>query len=318
MRALGWKTLMTLVLAATFAGGQQPAASAPSAREGLAEAWFTGPTLTPSAATLPRGHALLEPYLFDVIGGHTNSFGSLTYALYGVTDRLTVGVIPIAGYNLGSGGSSSAGVEWGDASTLAQFRLAQFRPGTWVPTIAAVAEETWPTGRYDRLGDRPSDGLGSGAHTTTLGLYSQTYFWLPTGRILRMRFNLTQAFSSRVKVRGVSVYGTGAGFLGRAAPGDSSYADASWEYSLTQRWVLALDATYRHTGATWVAGVNTLDPAASGIQLEPGSSDAFALAPAVEYNWRANLGVLLGVRVIPASHNTAASLTPAVAINWVR
>ena len=51
-----------------------------------------------------------------------------------------------------------------------------------------MVEETFPTGQYDRLGDRPSNGFGAGAYTTMVGVNSQTYFWMPTGRILRMRF----------------------------------------------------------------------------------------------------------------------------------
>ena len=31
------------------------------------DAWWTGPMLAPSGATLPQGHALIEPYLFDVV-----------------------------------------------------------------------------------------------------------------------------------------------------------------------------------------------------------------------------------------------------------
>jgi hypothetical protein len=67
-----------------------------------------------------------------------------------------------------------------------------------------------------------------------------------------------------------------------------------------------------------VTGYNISDPASDSIQLNSGSSDGFGFAPAVEYSWKSNLGVLLGARVIPASHNTNATITPVVAINFVR
>ena len=54
------------------------------------------------------------------------------------------------------------------------------------------------------------------------------------------------------------------------------------------------------------------------IRLDAGASDAFGVAPAVEYSWKPTLGVLLGARVIAAGRNTAASITPAVAVNFVR
>jgi hypothetical protein len=296
-------------------------ASPPSnvGRQSQSDAWWTGPMLAPSAATLPRGHFLIEPYLFDVIAPHSNGFGSLTYINYGLANRFTVGLIPTAGFNDVSDGPSS-GIGMGDVSTLAQYRLTQFHAGSWIPTISAVAEETFPTGRYDRLGDRPSNGFGGGAYITTLALYSQTYFWLPNGRILRMRFNLSDALSGKANIEGASVYGTEAGFSGHANPGKSFLVDASWEYSVTKSWVLALDATYRHNGNTVVTGVNTLDT--NGMQNPPirlnsGSSEVFALAPAIEYSWKPNLGVLLGTRLI-AGRNAVSTITPAVAINIVR
>jgi hypothetical protein len=130
-----------------------------------------------------------------------------------------------------------------------------------------------------------------------------------------MRFNASQGFSNNVNVADVSVYGTEAGFRGHANPGSSFFVDASWEYSLMRRWVLALDATYRHNWNTRATGYNVLD--SSSVQLDSGSSEVFGFAPAIEYSWKPNLGVLLGARVIPASHNIHATITPAVAINFV-
>lgn len=319
-----------LTTAAALAAAQEPAKPSYVVRQPLEDAWWTGPMLAPSAATLPRGHFLIEPYVYDVtVQGrydhdgarrsaiHSNGFGSLTYMLYGLADRVTVGLIPTAGYNMVSGGPSSSGVGLGDVSLHAQYRLTQFHEGSWIPSTSVVVEETFPTGKYDRLGNRASDGLGSGAYTTTLALYSQTYSWLSNGRILRMRFNLSQAFSNTVKVTDVSVYGTRAGFRGNANLGSSSFIDASGEYSLTRRWVLALDVLYRHSGNTRVTGYNILDPTPPNNQLDSAASDAFGFAPAIEYSWKRNLGVLLGTRVIAAGRNTAATITPALAINFV-
>jgi hypothetical protein len=85
---------------------------------------------------------------------------------------------------------------------------------------------------------------------------------------------------------------------------------------VTKHWVLALDATYRYQGNTAVGGYNISRPTQS-IQVNSGDTDAFGLAPAIEYNWKRNLGVLVGARVIPAGHNTGFTITPAVAINFV-
>src|SRR2546428_176623 len=86
-----------LMIAGLFVGAAgaeaQQEASPPSSvvRQSLDDAWWTSPMLAPSAATLPRGHFLIEPYLYDVIAAHSNGFGSLTYMNYGLADGVTVG-----------------------------------------------------------------------------------------------------------------------------------------------------------------------------------------------------------------------------------
>lgn len=334
-----WKTIQKAftVLALMFGLMSARVASAQNSsdRQSLDDAWWTGPMLAPSAATLSQGHFLIEPYLYDVIqqgqydrdgvkrkAPESNGFGSLTYVNYGLIDKLTVGVIPTFGYNRVNGAPSSSSVEMGDVTVQGQYRITKFHEGSWVPTMSLAVQETFPSGKYDQLGNRPSNGLGSGAFTTTLAFYSQTYFWLPNRRILRMRLNVSQSISSDVNVKGVSVYGTDAGFHGYAKPGGTSFVDASWEYSLTRSWVLALDATYRYQRSTSVIGRDAIaSPGAqdsSQIRFDTGYNDAIGFAPAIEYSWNSKVGILLGARVIPVGRNTAATITPAIAINIVR
>lgn len=319
------------VLIAARAMAAQDATAAPT-RQSLDDAWWTGPMLANSAGTLPRGHLLVEPYLYDVRTrtafddngarhsvSPSHSYGSLSYIIYGLTDRVALGLIPTFGYNVTPHGGRSSHIGIGDPSLLVQYGLTKFRPGGVMPTTAVAIEETFPTGKYDRLGDRPEDGLGGGAYTTTIELLSQTYFWMPNGRVLRMRFDATHAISGDARVDDASVYGTDAGFHGRASPGQSTFLDWASEYSMTRAWVLALDVTYKHNAATRVTGYDALT-ALGGTQpvsLSSGASDAFALAPAVEFNRSPNVGVLLGARIIAAGRNTGASITPAIAINIV-
>jgi hypothetical protein len=266
-----------------------------SAKEALDEAWWTGPLLAAGAGTLPEGHVLFEPYLYDVMGQHSNDWRSRTYLLYGVTDRFTFGVIPIFG------GPDFNHAEIGDLTLQAQYRLTSWQEGSWVPTLSAVVKESLPTGSYD--------GLGSGTYATTASLYSQSYFWLPNERILRMRFNVEGTLSSEGSLHGVSTYGTGAGFDGHVRPGANLYVNAAWEYSITQRWVLAFDATWSSSADTKLVGQD--------FAADLGPARNFSFAPALEYNWRADIGVIAGVRAIPAGRNTAGSITPAIALNVV-
>jgi len=308
-------------IAQTAASSTDPSTPPASSNQSMSDAWWTGPMLANSAETLPPGHFLFEPYLYDIRSPGTDSFGSRTYILYGLANRLSVGIIPIFGYNRLSNGRSSSSIGFGDLTLQAQYRLTEFHPDSWIPTTAVLVQETLPTGRYDQLGERPSDGLGAGAYTTTVALNTQTYFWMPNGRILRTRFNLSGSFSRTANVEGVSVYGTDPGFRGTARPGTSFYADLAFEYSITQRWVLALDMTYSYDSNTRVNGVNVQEinglPYAQNVTLNSGTSEAYGVAPAIEYNWSSNVGVLLGTRVIFGGHNTVGTVTPAIAVNIV-
>ncbi len=87
-------------------------ANAEVVRQSRDDAWWTGPILAAGASTLPQGHTLIEPYVFNVRSRgryddngtrqpspRRDSYGSLTYMLYGVADGFTAGVIPRFGYN---------------------------------------------------------------------------------------------------------------------------------------------------------------------------------------------------------------------------
>ena len=288
-----------------------------SYRQSRDDAWWTGPMLANSADTLPRGHVLIEPYLYDVASKGADRFGSRAYVLYGLTDRLTVGLIPIIGYNRISGAPDSSRVGFADQILQAQFRLTRFQEGSRLPTISLLLQESVPTGRYDRL-QRASDGMGQGAWATTLGVNAQSYFWMPNGRILRVRLNLARTFASHADVDGASVFGTGSDFQGRASLGAGYSIDTAFEYSLTRGWVLALDLFHSHNDATHLVGHDdTPGLPRMPVRTRIGASDAFGYAPAVEYNFSPTLGVLLGVRVITGGHNTQRSVTPAIAVNYV-
>jgi hypothetical protein len=302
------------------------------AQQSLDDAWWTGSLLAPNAATAPHGHMLVEPYLYDEItnssfdshgnrhtldGGH--ELGSLTYIIYSLTDRLAIGLLPRFGYDEPAGAPNSSAPGVGDLGVQLQYGLTRYTPGSWVPATSVVLAETFPTGRYDQL-SRASDGLGAGAYTTALALYSQDYLWLRSGRIMRVRFDVTYTWSSSVGVEAASVYGTGVGFRGRAYPGESFTAIAAAEYSLTRNWVLAMDLVYEHNDSTRVAGAGPTVPGGSAFEsilTETGASDSQGLAPAIEYNFTSTVGVIVGARILQSGRNTTGSITPVAAVNLV-
>ena len=180
--------------------------------------------------------------------------------------------------------------------------------------------ETFPTGKYDRLDGTTDGALGSGAYSTTLSLYSQTYLWMPNGRILRTRLDVSYSISRWASLHGESVYGTYPGFAGRVHPGRTFVGDVAFEYSVTRSWVLATDVNWEHDGNTRVEGgypqsLTSVLPL-HGVR-DSGSADLLYAAPAIEYNWSARMGVIAGMRVAVLGRNATATVTPVAAINMV-
>ncbi len=190
-----------------------------------------------------------------------------------------------------------------------------------VPTTALLLQATLPTGRYDRLGDRPADGLGAGVFATTVALYSQYFFWMPNGRILRTRLDFSYSIPGSTRVRDVSVYGTDEGFEGRARPGKSAVIDVAGEYSLTRNWVLALDVVYQHDSNTHLSGADLrgvhTGPGPVQVDLNSGSGHTWSLAPAIEYNFNSRVGIIAGAKLTIAGRNATAVVIPVVAVNIV-
>jgi hypothetical protein len=307
----GATVLVLLAIADCAKSGPAAAQSATkNERQSLDDAWWTGPMLANSARTLPQGHKLIESYLFDDIQGNSSAYRSFNYLLYGVTDRFTLGLIPVGGVNRAKGTRAAAGLN--DITLQLQYGLTQFDGTDGVPDISLALRQTFPNGKYDRL-TSPIQGFGGGAYATGAALFVQNYFWLPNGRLLRARFDLYETVSGRAPVRDTSVYGTGLGFLGHADPGAVFVADVSLEYSLSRSWVMALEAVYNHGDDTRIHGTQ----GGQAVAYHLGSSDGFGLAPAVEFSWAPNLGVLLGTRILMAGRNTPFSVTPAIAINYV-
>jgi hypothetical protein len=320
-------TLLYWILALTIAhpvAADEPAEAAPTLRQALEDAWWTGPLLAASPATLPQGHVLIEPYIYDAITkqqfdnngvrreiGRQSDYGSLTYLLYGLTDSTTIGLIPRFGYN-NPGQGASVGV--GDTTAQVSYRLSRFLDQGWLPAMAFVISETIPTGKYDRLSS-PNDGIGAGSYTTTLALYGQYYLWMTNGRILRTRINLSEGWSRYVGVEDASVYGTLQGFRGRAFPGNSFTFDSAWEYSVTRNWVAALDIVYSDSGPTTLVGHYA--PTNPGVESRSESSNSISLAPAIEYNWTSTVGIIVGAKLVVAGRNTGAAVIPVAAVNLV-
>lgn len=265
--------------------------------------WFTGSLNSTGATALPEGHFLAEPYLFDVMAPaeHMHKAESLNLLLYGVSDDVTVGVIPRF--------IDRERAELGDVTARVQYRFTPYDPETGFPSLALVLNQTFPTGRHDNLDAKGQDGSGGGAYVTALGFLADDYFTLPGDHLVRARLNLAYAMASEVAVENRSVYGTAAGFTGRAAPGSQTSATLAFEVALTRIWAFAIDFDYNRAGHSSVWG--------NGLAWENGSARSADVVPSIEYNFTAYTGLIVGVELPVWQRNSPPVVIPMAALNCV-
>ncbi|HEY4294590.1 transporter [Luteibacter sp.] len=303
-----------------------PAAASAAALPG--EANFTGPLVTPAVNSLPAGMINIEPYLihtntrgnYDNIGDRRQSKPTvrqwqvavpMTYAL---TDTNSVQVILNASRTSGNGRHTD-GLRMGDTTVRVQQRLrGPAADGTGLVLAMAVAQRL-PTGRYHQIDTNPLNGTGNGAMRTTFAFGAQRLHWLDSGHAIRWRGQVAWSPSpGRIRVRDSSVYGTESGFRGYARLGQAWNASVAAEYVLNPRWVLVGEAIWNRASAIDISGAIGGAPR-QARRLAP--SHDVGLAPAVEYHFSPNMGLIAGVQFTVAGRNTDDYVAPQVALNMV-
>jgi hypothetical protein len=192
-----------------------------------------------------------------------------------------------------------------------EYRLTDTNYHNGAPSVTLDLGVTAPTGAYDHL-ESALDGVGTGAWLLKQGVVAQSLFDTWNNHPVRLRA-WAQIFEplDNPSVRGTSVYGTSTGFNGSATPGISSQFGVAGGYALDQRWVLALDLVDTYNDSFRLRGTT-----GSGVALrsQGTSGNSLALAPAVEYNWSADAGVICGIEFSAAGRNTPAYIAPQVAV----
>jgi len=288
---------------------------------------FTGPLAT-GAPPLPKGLVNVEPYLIDTqvrgvydehgnrhhVDGVPDDWTLLVPVSFGLTDRLGVG----ATFSATDASTVSGGRKWdlGDTGVSASYLVAR---SDWKNSaLTATIKQNIPSGQADGLHrHRLAQATGSGAATTQLQLSGQAYFL--ADRNLRGRFSVGWRIpGTHASIDGDSAYGTPEDFHGRAELHAASQASVSLEYSFNPEWVLAADLIYEQDRGTHVRGVATSsDGVRSAYDQALPMSWRMSVAPAVEYNFTDDVGLIAGAQVSLDGRNSAAIFAPQVALNMV-
>lgn len=282
----------------------------------LASPWWTGPLLAPNGRTIPPGHFNLEPYgFFTIYPGQ--------YRNVEMTPSLTVGLLSFLDMQASvpydyswDHGQHGHGV--GDSSFGFGIQLLKQKENSWIPDLRVTIQEIFPTGKFDNLNPRKlgTDQTGAGSYQTTIGFNFQQLTELPNHHFLRTRLSFVGLRGSDVFVTGVNTFGGDPLTEGRINPGTSYSADLAFEYQLTQHWVPVLEMLFVDSGTTSFAGNPGFTPGGTVGTIGGRGGSQGALAPAIEYNFNENLGIIAGVWFTITGPHAAEFTSNTIAINY--
>lgn len=279
--------------------------------------WFTGTLLSTRGRTLDPGHLVVQPYFFYTrYGGLYNDNWRLhsatvsrtliqqTFIIYGLTNRIDIGIAPQWLQNSSSQDSISG---FGDLPVQLGFQVLRSDSDSWLPHVLLWVQEVFPTGRYNELGPSTVElgGIGGGAFGTTLGVAIQNVLRLGGDHVLRYRLNASYGFYSPVTVRGFNTYGGGFDTVGRVDPGSVTTFSVAGEYTLTRQIVLALDIGFQTINATHFSGTAGVSAQGEPAIVGKGYSNLLSIAPAVEYHFTQHVGLIAGPWLSLRGKNTS-------------
>lgn len=283
--------------------------------------WFTGPLLTGSPHVIPAGHMNIEPYFYakQTVGVYDENWNrhptdkSWTYTAQvpfqmGLIEGVDATVVGEVIHTKAKGKHST---QIGDVSAAFSFQLHQPSAESCFPAIKLVLEETFPVGKFDKLNSDNGgiDGVGSGSYQTTVGLNIGGVCQLDPFHYFDVRFTADATISTNARVKGLNVYGGDSTTDGTVKIGNTYSGSFGLEYSLTQNWALAFDATYSYSERDTFSGT-TSNSVGSKI------AEQVTVAPAIEYNFNSNIGAIAGVWWTVAGRNTTEFRNYVAAFNF--
>lgn len=296
--------------------------------EARAGQWYTGSLVSPSGAKNHAGDIGVEPYFsysqpigYFASNGTSHpqhprqqTFSNSTMWKYGILDDLSIQAHTVVSYGWKHGGGHAHGPKFGDFPVDLIYRFLHANPKRYIPDLNLFAGVVFPTGDYKHLGSS-QDGFGTGSYVFRVAITEQSTYTLPGNHELRLRvWNWFRRSLTSARLQDVTSYGTTTGFVGRGHPGMSGQTGFSLEYALNQKWVLAMDLA-----RDWSNGSRLKGRYLSGAtvnRISSASSD-WQIAPAIEYNWNARWGVIVGSSIYYAGHDTGVKISPQFAINAV-
>jgi len=292
--------------------------------------WLTGPLLAPSGRVIPVGKVNIQPYLY--VTSHYG-FYDHHWKSHSETKRTDVipqfycsaGIVKNVSFNFLIEGHYKHSATGGSAITFADsilgldFQLLREDFDTWRPSIKLGIKESFPTGKYQKLNRHKHrlDASGTGSFQTgaTLVFAKLFHFW--DLHFLNTRLAFSYTIPTSVHVKGYNTYGGGHKTHGKVNPGKAFTTILGNEFTLTQNWALALDVLNVYESKSHFSGRKGTLADGSTAKVGRSSLNQISLAPAIEYNFSAALGIIGGVWFTVAGRNSSEFVSGVIALNWV-
>lgn len=297
--------------------------------ETQAVCWNTGPLLCPAFQLCAKGTYNVEPYMYvnSIYGTYNDEWKessqdyivqAYSYNLIqlGLSDYFNVSFSPQFFYQ-SYNDYSVANI--GDLPLQAYIGLVKDEPDSKVPGMLLGIKTTVPLGRYKNLSPdgAVADAIGGGSWRPTINYAVGKQISLGGTRFLIVRSYFAYQFINSFKVQGFHAYGGGYKTKGTMKMGAQYTFTASFEYTFSRHGAFAFDFNYQHNNKMTfkgTGGFTDIDDQIIAASNVP-SSDQFSIAPAFEYNFNANVGIIAGVWFSIAGRNAEAFFSPTFALN---
>jgi hypothetical protein len=287
--------------------------------------WLTGPLLTPSANTIPKGHFNIETYVYVLNDeGKYNTRGiqatnrinpratNVPFVIQmGLADRIDLTIIPQFTYSYGHGRQD---VSMGDLIIGTSYQLLRHSEKHYGLTWNAGLKQLFPSGRFENLNPiyAGNDCCGSGSWSTTLFTAVAKQYHIQRQNFLSARSAFQAIFYMPTEIHGTNAFGGDSSTTGRFDRGFSCIWDIGLEFTISRHWAIALDIENQYMTKAKFTGVT------AHTVGNPKESYMLSFAPAIEYNFNENWGFIAGVWVSAFGTNDQGFVNGLFALNWYK
>lgn len=226
----------------------------------------------------------------------------------GLTDNIDLNLYPQFLYSYQGETSHLA---MGDITIGVSYQLIRESKKYYGLTSKIGLDQVFPCARFDNLDPQEIgiQGIGGGGWNTSLYLSVHKLFHLYGTHFLAARAAIRGVFFVPFYIHGASIFGADESTRGKIARGASAIGSVAIEYTLSKNWAFSLDIENTYTTGSTFTGTTDVPVG------EPKAAYLLSFAPALEYNFSKNIGIIAGTWFSAYGINTLDFMSFVVAFN---